>query len=212
MGMADHTSRINGAKSKGPITPEGKARSAANSLRHGLCSEQVVLPHEDRSLFEELRASYIERFQPADQPEADLVETLASARWRLNRLVAIENKIFEKEMVFRDPDMTRQLRNMTQVEKLAWTFDHLANNGKSLQLLIRYEGSLNRTYERALKQLQLLQSTRPPAPPAEVRNEPSPILLSPHVPPKNEPDPPSTAPAEAPAASETPSGGSPTEE
>jgi hypothetical protein len=51
-------SRANGAKSKGPATPEGRARASRNSLRHGLSSEIVVLPHEDRAHFEQLRDSY----------------------------------------------------------------------------------------------------------------------------------------------------------
>jgi len=80
------SARINGAKSKGPTTPEGRARSSQNSLRHGLRSETVVLPHEDRAQFEALRDSYMESFQPADQPQHDLIETMAAARWRLNRL------------------------------------------------------------------------------------------------------------------------------
>src|SRR5579863_1044232 len=132
--MADNTSRLNGAKSKGPVTPEGKIRSSQNSLRHGLCSAQVVLPHEDRSQFEALRESYLDRFQPADQPEADLVETLASARWRLNRVPGIENKIFEEEMLRHSEDVEKEFHETTEQEKLAWTFDHMANNSKSLQL------------------------------------------------------------------------------
>ena len=120
--------RINGAKSKGPVTPEGRARSSQNALRHGLSSAVVVLPHEDRAQFEQLRDSYMESFQPADQPQHDLVETMAAARWRLNRLQEIEAKLFEKEMVLRANEMAKELNEMTEVEKLAWVFDTLANH------------------------------------------------------------------------------------
>jgi hypothetical protein len=162
------SARINGAKSRGPVTPEGRARSSQNALRHGLSSAVVVLPHEDRAQFEQLRDSYMESFQPADQPQHDLIETMAAARWRLNRLLEIEAKLFEKEMVLRDDDMEKELSNMTEVEKLAWVFDHMANHSKSLAMQIRYEGSLNRSYERAFKQLQQLQSRQ--------QNEPEPTV------------------------------------
>ncbi|HXP86297.1 MAG TPA: hypothetical protein VN841_16340 [Bryobacteraceae bacterium] len=168
-------SRTNGAKSKGPATPEGRARSSRNSLRHGLSAAVVVLPHEDRAQFESLRDSYMESFQPADQPQHDLVETMAAARWRLNRLQEIEAKLFEMEMVRREKEMSKQLIEMTEVERLAWVFDNLANHSKSLAMQIRYEGSLNRSYERAFKQLQQLQS-RPQLPPSPQQNEPEPTV------------------------------------
>ena len=169
--------RINGAKSKGPITPEGRARSSRNSLRHGLLAEHVLLPHEDKAHYDQVRDSYIESFQPADQPQLDLVETIAAARWRLNRLVDMEATILEKEMLLRRQDMAKIFKTISEAEKLAWVFDHMANNGKGLQLLLRYEGQLNRTYDRALKQLQSLQKTNPPDSEVQVPNEPKLALI-----------------------------------
>jgi hypothetical protein len=167
-------SRANGAKSKGPLTPEGKARSSRNAVKHGLNSEVVVLPHEDRAAFEDLRDSYMQRFQPAGRPEADLVETMASARWRLNRLVVIETKLFEKEMVLHDDEVSEEFTEIDPEGKLAWVFDRCANEGKALAMLMRYEGRLNRTYERAFRQPQTLQESPRPNPPQELQNEPKP--------------------------------------
>jgi hypothetical protein len=190
-------SRANGAKSKGPATPEGRARSSRNSLRHGLSSqlaaENMVLSHEDRAQFESLRASYIQSFQPANQPQHDLVETMAAARWRLNRLQQIETKLFEKEMVLRADEMEKELAEMTEVEKLACVFDRMANQGKSIALLIRYEGSLNRSYERAFRQLQQLQSQAAQGPACEseeIPNEPKPAPAAPATPQPPRPRPP----------------------
>jgi hypothetical protein len=174
-------SRINGAKSKGPVSIEGRARSSQNALRHGLSSAVVVLPHEDRSLFEHLRDSYMESFQPIDQPQHDLVETMAAARWRLNRLQEIEAKLLEMEMVRRAKEMTKHLADLTEVEKLAWVFDNMANHSKSLAMQIRYEGSLNRTYERAFKQLQQLQAKQQNEPDPASPLPPQPPVLLPHT-------------------------------
>jgi hypothetical protein len=80
--LKSETARINGAKSHGPVTPEGKARSAANSRRHGLTAS-VLLDGESDEHFQLLLADFMDHFQPQTGVETDLVEVMAIARWRL---------------------------------------------------------------------------------------------------------------------------------
>jgi len=90
-------SRANGAQSHGPVTPEGKTQSAQNALRHGLRSTAVLIPGEDPEEFDRHCAAYLQRFKPADQPERDLVEAIAAARWRLKRLLELEARLLQEE-------------------------------------------------------------------------------------------------------------------
>src|SRR5581483_12358545 len=60
-------SRANGAQSRGPVTPGGKARSSKNALRHGLLTDTVVLDNENRSAFTELLLALEAEFEPATE-------------------------------------------------------------------------------------------------------------------------------------------------
>src|SRR6202035_4984399 len=95
--LKSETARINGAKSHGPVTPEGKARSSANSRRHGLTAS-VLLKGESDEHFQLLLADFMNQFQPQTGVETGLVEMMAIARWRLRRLLSIETNLFELEM------------------------------------------------------------------------------------------------------------------
>ena len=87
--------RINGAKSKGPITEEGKAKSSGNSLKHGLTSKTLVLQNETKEDFEALLHDYNVRLCPADRVELDLVVEMAGARWRILRALSIETALID---------------------------------------------------------------------------------------------------------------------
>ena len=191
--LKSQTARANGAKSRGPVTPEGRAASSRNSLRHGFTAQSVVLSTESQEDFQSLLDSYIDQFDPQGGVEMDLVQTMAAARWRLRRISTIETTLLNNEMTRRAKDCRRELNNPDDLARLAWVFQKLADNGQSLALLMRYEGALNRSYDRAFKQLLLLQAHRPRP------NEPKPAQAKDHPQP-NEPKP-VPAPASVPVAS-----------
>jgi hypothetical protein len=168
--LKSETARTNGAKSRGPVTPEGKARSAANSRRHGLAAASILVAGESDELFQLLRADFMDQFQPQTAVETDLVDVMAIARWRLRRLLAIEAHLFDRELVRGQEQIDAEFTDLEPDDRLAWAFQKMSDTGTSLALVIRYEGSLNRSYDKALKHLLLLQSTRPP----KKQNEPSP--------------------------------------
>ena len=170
------TARINGAKSHGPTTSEGLTRSSRNALRHGLTAPSLpavspVLPTESAADYQTLLNSYLSEFTPQGLLETELVETLAAARWRLRRVSTIETTLLTIEMDRLAEYIDRHFEDRdggpTPDERLAWTFHRVAEK-PSLNLLLRYEATLTRTYARALKQLQQLQSL----PNRELPNEP----------------------------------------
>jgi hypothetical protein len=169
--LKSDTARINGAKSHGPVTPEGRAKSSANSRKHGLAAKYALLPDESADEFQLLLDDYTGQFQPQTAVETELVEVMVIARWRLRRLLTIDTKLFEMEISRRGKHIDREFTGLNEDARLAWVFQKLADNGQSIAMLIRYEGSINRSYEKALKQLLSLQSLssqsrRPTPPPA----------------------------------------------
>jgi len=180
--LKSETARANGAKSRGPVTPEGRAISSRNSLRHGFTAASVVLPTESSEDFQALLDSYTHQFQPQSGVEMELVQTMAAARWRLRRVSTIETTLLNNEMTRHAKDCRRELNNPDDLARLAWVFQNLADNGQSLALLMRYEGALNRSYDRAFKQLLLLQSAPHRAQPNEPKPNPNPTPVTPAPP------------------------------
>src|SRR5262245_12366677 len=79
-------SRQNGAKSKGPVTEEGKQRSSANAIKHGLYSRRVVLNTESQEEYDHLREHYIELLHPVNSLEHEIVIDIVNALWRIRRM------------------------------------------------------------------------------------------------------------------------------
>ena len=69
--------RQNAQKSTGPRTPEGKTTVRQNALRHGLCADLPLLPHESEDDAHQLLAALIEENQPVGVNEEILVYQMA---------------------------------------------------------------------------------------------------------------------------------------
>ena len=141
-------SRKNGAKSRGPKTPEGKARSARNALKHGMRAQKyVVLPDEDAAEFAGLEAALVEELAPVGALQAVLARRIAVAAWRLARADRIETELFDER------------RTASGGLGLALIRD--GNGTRSFETLLRYRGAAMAEFWRALKTLKALQAEQP---------------------------------------------------
>lgn len=186
-------SRANGARSRGPITPEGKAISSRNAMRHGLLANTILLSNEGGENFKGLFQMNVDKFSPVDDVEMSMIEEMCAAYWRLRRTWAMETSIIESGLASQPPG--------APIEQTAGAFCDAAEN-RHLALLHRYETRLHTMYQRALKNLILIRkattSTAPapaeytegPEPPAQPET-PAPQSQAPPARPEipNEPEP-----------------------
>ncbi len=150
--------RRNAQHSTGPRTPEGRAAVSLNALRHGLASQTAVLPNENPEEFRELRDAFFDEYHPAGPTETLLVEQMAISAWRLRRLRALETGLFNVRISdLRDDDHDPPL------DPRARAFVYDTSGSRSIETLSRYETRIERSFYRALHELQRLRDT-PPAP------------------------------------------------
>ena len=166
-------SRANGAKSRGPVTPEGKSVSAQNAERHGIFARICTIQGEAPEHFTSLIADLYETWSPADEHERALVDTMAMALWRRTRIAALESAGINLQLAkaeIQNPETTHHYIAITS----------LAEESRSFELLNRYEARFTRMYERAARSLMAYRKFR--------QQETNPPTLLP----EHSPEPPST--------------------
>jgi hypothetical protein len=128
--------QANAQLSTGPKSAQGKAQSSANSTKEGFCSKQpVVAPEEDED-FAALRAALIEDTHPEGALEQEYFQRLLTYGWNLRRTRAAESSILATVDLGDEVDSARLLR------------------------VARYRRDLERSHDRALRELRQLQTQR----------------------------------------------------
>src|SRR6266581_1016019 len=182
------SARINGAKSRGPKSAEGKKKSSRNSLSHGCtASHTIILACEDPEDFERMVEKYDNMYKPVTLEEQDLVAEMISARWRIRRATGIETNLIDCEMVTEEPKLKQKFAEVDCGMVLASAFRSLADESHSMTMLNRYESRLRRIHKQAHAMLLRLREQRPsePAPPEPPpAPAPTPDLAQPPDPPE----------------------------
>jgi hypothetical protein len=166
-------SRANGAKSKGPRTAEGKARSAQNALKHGLCAKKhVLLPEDSRAEFKALESALLEDLRPEGALQTLLAHRLVAAAWRLARADRLEFGL----LIGADPRESPG-RALVRDGRAAAAF----------ATLVRYRGGAQAELFRTLKVFKALQAAAARAEAAadatvEGTPEPRPGMAAPRLP------------------------------
>src|ERR1700689_4255195 len=83
--------RLNAEKSRGATSPQGKARSSMNALRHGLTARVVVLPTEDMAAYQAFSKEMVDSLDAQTPVERQFAQTVADNQWRINRIRSIED-------------------------------------------------------------------------------------------------------------------------
>src|SRR6266702_7804562 len=136
-------------------TDKETAANRLNGVTHGLTAATIVLKGESEADFTNLLNSLEAEHDPASPTEEALVVQLAMATWRLRRL-------YHQEAGF----YSCQLQSLVGMQKDlnlddAGRMGHAAASSEStLNMFNRQEGRLERTFYRALHDLQRLRKER----------------------------------------------------
>src|SRR5215831_2248857 len=175
--------RANGAKSNGPTPEEGKAKSALNSLRHGLLAGTLVLRTESQPKFLAVLNGYLDDYNPEGQTENDLVEQIAASKWQQQRCWTLITALVDITMDRMEQEIDAEFTQMDNATRTALAFVKEGDPSAGLALLNRYAARHGREWHRAIRTLRAIQKERREAVNSTFAARPS----SPKPP--NEPDP-----------------------
>lgn len=143
--------RINGAKSTGPKTQEGRDRCAKANITHGAYAARIsTLPHEDQEIYAGIWQAAIDQLNPRNSLEIELVNQYVDWTWRATRLLnAANTEAINRSAGFRlnTPD-------------LAWNHAYIRTitESNSVQCLEREASRCTYNAARVLKQLKDLRA------------------------------------------------------
>jgi hypothetical protein len=120
----------------GPTSAEGKAKSAANALKHGACATTLILPQESEFGWEILKSRWEDAYKPRPESlEADFVLRTAQAEWYRLRCQRQFNEF---------------IMSINGKAAFLWTPEET----KTHDLMLRYKNNAERAFQRECRLLE----------------------------------------------------------
>jgi hypothetical protein len=174
--------RENGAKSRGPVTQEGKDRSRLNSLKDGrhattiahlVPMDNAVVLFEDRRAYARLVQDLVAQYQPVNKLALSVVLDIAISQWQIDRLrnvmVTHWNLAIGAEHA-KPTELDPEIRQLTAVAGAA---AHLLGGSKILAQANREIARLETSIIRLERRLKFIHAnfTAPAPEPVEAEAE-----------------------------------------
>jgi len=195
--------RANAQLSTGPRTPEGKAASARNAVRHGFLAHSFnVIRLESLDEVAHLKADLVAAYQPVNSQELFAIERMAIAQQSIIRAARIEAGFFNSALndtlwddgaapghyphgrLYEDIRVERvQYRNYLAAEGL----NIMSKQSNAWSLLLRYQVQAERLYRRGLEEFERLKALRSEMPVEEIANDIAPNEPEPTIEPLDRP-------------------------
>ncbi len=162
------------------MTDAGKQAVRGNAIRHGLAARvHVVLPGEDQNFYNEILESLRAEYAPSTTQEELLVHQIVENYWRLIRARNMESgSLLQVESDFAS-QYNVESGSADDLTRGAILGLALSKNGKMFDKLSRYETTAERSYYRAIRELQRIQQSRERRCPVTPAQEPLPEAIEP---------------------------------
>jgi hypothetical protein len=176
MAASERQIEANRRNAAGPhqMTEAGKQSIRANALRHGLAAKlHVVLAGEDEQFYNEILDSLRDEYAPQSTQEEMLVGQIAENYWRLIRARNMESGSFKLSIKIEAEEYGFNRVEPDDLLRGANLATALSHHHEIFARIARYETTAERSYYRAIRELQKIQTRREPC---RARPEPEPEI------------------------------------
>ena len=127
-----------------------------NALKHGLLSKQLILENKNAGDLATLHDDISEDLKPVGTMEEMLVDQIVSGYWRLKRLYTVETK--SMDWYANDNGGFTIISESEEQQERKSVRDML--NNQTIEVILRYQATIERSIYRAYHELERLQAKR----------------------------------------------------